>query len=113
MKQRLTMKEVKSWNKPILKTGAYSMQRLLWFEDPVGYTAGIDGWNADIYEVEGIVIVTGYRSFGQIQLTYEDIKPYENKADQIIHDNTFFNHDVKKLQVQKILHEFVETMLKV
>lgn len=44
------------------------------------YTAGVYGWNADIYEFDTFAIVTGYRPFGKDILSYEFCKKWEKKA---------------------------------
>lgn len=44
------------------------------------YTAGVYGWNADIYEFDTFAIVTGYRPFGKDVLSYEFCKKWEKKA---------------------------------
>lgn len=45
-----------------------------------GYTAGVYGWNADIYEFGSFAIVTGYRPFGKDILSHEFCKRWERKA---------------------------------
>ena len=44
------------------------------------YTAGVYGWNADIYEFGNFAIVTGYRPFGKDILSYKFCKRWEKKA---------------------------------
>lgn len=44
------------------------------------YTAGVYGWNADIYEFDTFAIVTGYRPFGKDILSHEFCKKWEKKA---------------------------------
>lgn len=31
----------------------------------IGYTSGVYGWNCDVYELEGVIITTGYRPIGK------------------------------------------------
>lgn len=44
------------------------------------YTAGVYGWNADIYEFDTFAIVTGYRPFGKDILSYKFCRKWEKKA---------------------------------
>ena len=45
-----------------------------------GYTAGVYGWNADIYEFDTFAIVTGNRPFGKAILSHEFCKEWEKNA---------------------------------
>lgn len=65
MKFKTTMKEMK--NKAICYCFGYGdLQSVLTYENPIAYTCGTYGWNADIYQTDydNTVIVTGYRPFG-------------------------------------------------
>ena len=42
------------------------------------------GWNADIYHINGVTIVTGYRPFGNIRPNYETTKRYDDLAQEIV-----------------------------
>lgn len=50
--------------KPVIKISYCGAWYLLKDLQPVGYTAGVYGWNADVYDVPGAWIVTGYRFYG-------------------------------------------------
>lgn len=106
MSERITQKEVKRMHDYCIRCGAEEMHYLLYSHNRIGYTAGIYGWNADIYSVYSekygrIAIVTGYRGFGinsdrkiivkheyackryrekySIWTDYEKVKKYANK----------------------------------
>lgn len=32
---------------------------------PTAYTAGVYGWNADVYNIGGVAVIVGYRPFGK------------------------------------------------
>jgi len=49
---------------------------------PMAYTAGIYGWNADIYAFGSIALVTGYRPFGK-EVEKAVIDSFENRAKEI------------------------------
>ena len=46
---------------PTVALGYCELQRLLGCADPVAYTAGVYGWNFDVYRLGGLTICTGYR----------------------------------------------------
>lgn len=86
MSNRVTRREVLEENAPafLKKCGYCEMQTLLRYHEPVAYTAGIYGWNFDVYEVYGLTICTGYRGMpGKIM---DGVKEYESKATEIIGD---------------------------
>ena len=46
------------------------MQSALTWREPNFYTVGVYGWNADVYVIDAYtVIVTGYRPFGNVELS--------------------------------------------
>lgn len=53
------------------------LQHTLGDISPVYYTAGVYGWNADIYIVDRFAICTGYRPFGHIELSREETQKLE------------------------------------
>lgn len=62
MKAKMTRNEIASL--PVNKTvtaGYCELHYLLADVDPVGYNSGVNGWNYDVYVVDGICILTGYR----------------------------------------------------
>lgn len=48
-------------DKPVLKIGYCAAHYLLSDLQRVGYMSGVYGWNCDVYDVEGVYILTGYR----------------------------------------------------
>ena len=49
-----------------------ALQAIEGFLPRIGYTAGIYGWNADVYSVGDVLIVTGYRPAGRYEITSDD-----------------------------------------
>ena len=82
MKPRVTQKLVKESYANVISVGYCGLQHLLRYENPRAYTAGVYGWNADVYEFGGTAIVTGYRPFGDT-VPRELIEKYEKKAKAI------------------------------
>ena len=60
MKYKTTAKALRAGYYTIIRAGYCELQ-LLSYESPVAYSAGLYGWNFDVYEFDGVAIVTGYR----------------------------------------------------
>lgn len=80
MKERTTMKYIKQNYKKIINVRYCKLQNFLKHETPKYYTAGVYGWNADIYIFKGIALVTGYRPFGNIEIKSNILDVIENKS---------------------------------
>jgi len=80
-KIKITNKELKE-NNTILSVGYCAMQSLLSYYYPIAYNSGIYGWNYDVYNIDGIIICTGYRPIASQNIVpnYEMIRHYEKKA---------------------------------
>ena len=87
VKFKTTKKAVMTGNAYVYGVGYCDLQRLLRYHEPVAYTSGTYGWNADIYQIDSsTVIVTGYRSFGA-PVDYNLTHKYEKQAQAL--DETF------------------------
>ena len=63
-KQRVTAKcirEAERAGAPTVRVGYCGAQWLLSYLTPAYYTAGVYGWNCDVYTIAGLTICTGYR----------------------------------------------------
>lgn len=63
-KQRVTarcIREAESVGRPTVRVGYCDLQDVLQGIEPDYYTAGIYGWNCDVYVIAGLAICTGYR----------------------------------------------------
>lgn len=70
-KMNVTRKYVCSSFTNIISVPYCALQDLLKYESPLCFTSGIYGWNADVYIINfDTCIVTGYRPFGNIRLSY-------------------------------------------
>lgn len=68
MKFKTTKKAIMANYKTIIAVPYADLQYLLRFENPIAFTSGDYGWNADIYDIgNGVAICTGYRSFGNVK----------------------------------------------
>lgn len=110
-KIKVTKNQIKEGYKNIIKVGYCELQTLLKYESPRYYTSGIYGWCADIYELDyNTVIVTGYAPFGNVEITRDLIKKYEEKAEKIAFDYTKSYEDNKK-KLDKLILKFKNEVL--
>lgn len=83
MKFKTSQREIMSSYQDVIEVTYCGLQHLLRSIDPVAYTSGTYGWNADVYDIDGTAIVTGNRPFGNIVPPYELVREYDEKAREI------------------------------
>lgn len=81
MKYKTTRKAIVNGGGNIRYCGYCDMWHLLRNHDAAAYTAGVYGWNFDVYKVYGLIICTGYRGMPGKRL--EGVAEYEAKAEKI------------------------------
>jgi hypothetical protein len=98
MKYKTTAKELKSGYYNIISVGYCELQTLLNYKSPIAYSAGTYGWNFDVYDINGIAIVTGYRSMPSqhSKASYDLVREYEQKA-----------HGKTKEELDVLIAEFI------
>lgn len=106
MKYKTTQKAIKENYNKIIKVGYCNLQSLLKSKTPKSYTYGALGWNADIYDINGIAIVTGYRPFGNIEADYKTCQKYEAKAEKL--DWYELGWEEYNKQINELLKQFIE-----
>lgn len=111
MKFRTTQKQIKENYSAIISIGYCDAWYLLYFENAMACTSGVYGWNADIFDVNNVAIVTGYRPFGNIHIDYDIIRDYNNRAKEIISNNGT-EYEEKKELVKSLLADFVRVALR-
>lgn len=82
----------------IFSLGYCSMQNLLRALDvePLYYTRGIYGWNADIYVIDDVVICTGYRPIGKKAVKYDELRHVEEHLNEIRRDYSLSYNEMQK-----------------
>ena len=89
----------------VIKVGYCDMEDALKWREPNFYTAGVYGWNADVYVIDDdTVIVTGYRPFGNMELSREVIDTLNKCAESITH---YFDYYMAKIHLRNNLDELV------
>lgn len=107
MKIKTTKKEVRKFYK-IIGAGYCSMQNLLRYKEPFAYSERAEGWACDYYNINGILISTGYAPLNSknVNFDYATLKEYEDKSGNIIYSNINWQEGEK--QVNELLYQFIE-----
>ena len=95
-----------SFNK-IISIGYCSLQNLLRYEEAFTYNTRVEGWSCDNYNVEGVLISTGYSPINNknVNCNYETINRFENLAIEI--NNSNFTYEEKQKAVKSLLSQFI------
>ena len=111
MKFKTTQKAIKNNYSNIICVPYCGLQSLLNYKNPIAYTTRVEGWGADIYEVNNnTVIVTGYAPFGKIKPAYETRKKYETAAEKILYDYSI-NFEDRTKQLNNLLNDFINEVI--
>ena len=103
MKIKTTRKAIVNGSVNVRCAGYCDLSYLLRNHEPIAYTAGVYGWNFDVFEVYGVTICTGYRNMPGKRL--DGIREYEKKAREIW-DNYNTPYETQKEETEKLLQEF-------
>lgn len=113
LKVQVTKKQIKDNYRNVICVGNLNLYYLLRFKEARFYTAGMYGWNADVYEINNnTVIVMGDRPFGDIKAEYGIIKGFEDRARKIITRSDFLKYEEQEKAIDELLSEFLEVVLK-
>ena len=103
-KEKWTCKKVRQYNAiSISYCGAWYLLRGL---EPIAYTAGVYGWNEDIYVDNNIFITTGYRPHGTKHVSYDILESYEEQAKTIYNSNKDYKDKIA--MISAIRAEFLK-----
>jgi hypothetical protein len=105
MKIKATKKEMRI-NQFLMNVSYCKMQYLLRYQSPFAYSSGVYGWACDYYNVNGVIVSTGYAPIGEC-LPYETIKAYEEKAIKIA-CNYSLDWKEQEKQINELLHELLQ-----
>lgn len=106
--KKITAKEVKRTHSKVYQFGYGELHNLLSFRKPYAYTAGVYGWNADIYSYASTALTVGYRPIGG-KVNPAIYKPFETMAGLVIADKTL-SLDEKREKVNNLLDKFMEAI---
>lgn len=111
------MKKIKTTKTNIMKNYEYvisvpycQLQSLLSDIAPQSYTCGVDGWNADVYQVApNTVIVTGYCPFGNVKPYFRLNERYEKLANQVFIDSD--EYEIWEAKIRELVNQYVQEVL--
>jgi hypothetical protein len=109
MKAQVTKKQIKENFNTILSIGYCDAQYLLYYKTPFAYSAGINGWSCDYYQIDNICISTGYSPIGT-SVNYSLLKELEGKAQKIVYDYNLSSSDKEK-QLNELIKELINSIL--
>ena len=112
IKLKATKKEMREHYYYILSAGYCSMQSLLRERQPFAYSSWAHGWACDYYEVDGVLISTGYAPLASKNMIedYSIIEEYENKALKI--DELCLPLEERKAKKAALLKELANKLKK-
>lgn len=112
MKLRTTKKEIKESAYHIIGISYCKAQHLLSYKEAFAYSAGVYGWACDYYNIDGVIISTGYSYIDNKNTikNYDLLKKYESKAEKI-HYNYELSHKQQTKKIDKLLKEFINKVI--
>ena len=108
-KSKTTKIAIKARYDKIVKIGYCNAQFLLKFEEPTAYSERSEGWACDYYDVDGVLISTGYAPIEgkNTHCNYDIVKRYDDQAREIICDYSL-KWDEQQAKVKTLLTEFIK-----
>lgn len=111
-KYRTTKKAMKESYDKIICVSYCNLQNLLRFQEPFAYSARSEGWACDYYDVDGILISTGYAPLDskRTHSTYDICKKYDIAAEKIIYDYSL-SYEEQREKVNALLMEYIKEVV--
>ncbi len=104
MTKQITKETARAMYPHIIKARENELHNLLYEEKPAAQIVDGIGWVADVYEIDGVAVVTGYKPIG-IRPADELIQKYESAAKEI--RNMWLPHVETKELLHTLAVEFV------
>ena len=102
MKLKAAKKDFKGLN--VLRVGYCKLQYLLQYKQPFAYSSGVYGWSCDYYDLDGVIISTGYQPIGK-QVNNETVAMYEDLARKVSSGALY--HKEKEKLIDNLIKDFV------
>ena len=108
MKFKTTKKAMREGYYHIIGTGYCNLQHLLHYENEIAYSTRAEGWACDYYEVDGVLVSTGYAPLKSenVKCDYDMIREYNDKAEKVVYDYSM-TWEEQKAEVRELLKKFV------
>ena len=89
-----------------LAVGYCDAQFLLRGFEPDSYTCGVYGWNFDAYDIDGVLITTGYRNL--IGKPTRFVRSFEEKARKILSWDNPDSYEKKQEKVRRLCRLWIK-----
>ena len=106
MRVKVTKKQILEDNFHVYGVGYCELQTLLRYEHSPFYSAGIYGWACDYYQVDDVIISTGYGYVGR-KTDYKTVNKYEKLAQKIVYGDNDLTYEQKQRKVTRLFHKFI------
>ena len=109
MKMKVTRKEIMNNFVKVVYVPYCEASTLLRYADPIGYNAGVYGWNFDLYAFGNVAVCTGYRNLPGTRAN--NYREYEKKARKILDRPVQYVDEYKskvRKPIERLLKEFIE-----
>ena len=107
MKTRVIRKYIKNNYDHVLNLGGACIN-LLRYENPVYYNTGKYGWNWDAYEVNGVILIAGYRNMIGDRVDWDVLHEFDKRAKKIQDLDMTDNYYVRATKTREIIDELTE-----
>ena len=107
LKLKATKKTMREGYYSIISIGYCDAEALLNYQSPIAYSTRTEGWACDYYDVNGVLISTGYSPLSDKNAKHDHkaVREYNDKARTIIHSD--IDYEAKKEQVTSLLTAMV------
>lgn len=101
-KIKATKKEMRQ-NHRIASIGYCEAQYLLKYQSPIAYSTRAEGWACDYYDIEGVIISTGYSTLNgkNTKCEYKTVRKYDDLASKA----------ESKEQIDELLKQFIAEII--
>ena len=108
MKYKTTRKAMKESYDRIAKVGYCNLQHLLRFQEPFAYSTRAEGWACDYYDINGVLISTGYDPIEgkRTKCNYDICRKYDDAARKVLCDCSL-NYEEQQEKIDTLLNEFI------
>ena len=112
MKFKATKKDMKDNHSRIVKVGYCDAQFLLKYEEPIAYSTRSEGWACDYYDVDHVLISTGYAPIESRNThgTHDMVRNYDKQAEAIACNYTLRWEEQRK-QIRELLTRFISEVV--
>lgn len=93
----------------IISMNYCNAQSLLSRIEPIAYSTRVEGWACDYYEIDLVLISTGYAPIAarNTHSTYDIVRRYDDQA-QTIATDIKLNYNEQTAQIDALLHQYIE-----